>query len=359
MLSVSNWQAIDGLTLESSLPQNLRTPLGLIGCGTITAEHLKAYRNANLNVVALCDRHREKAEERRQAFFPAANVYSDYRALLRDDRVEVVDIATHPSDRVELIRESLLARKHVLSQKPFVLDLDVGQSLIELSYRQNVLLAVNQNGRYAPHFHWMRRAIAAGLLGETFAAHLRVHWDHTWTRGTRFESIRHLILYDFGIHWFDMLACLLPNQSPLRVFATTARAPRQNMKPPLLAQALIEYPHAQASLVFDAALTGEPLDESLVIGTRASALSTGPSLLDQNVTLRLPHAQIQPRLKGSWFPDAFGGTMIELLSSLVEGRRCEILAEDNLASLALCFAAVASADGGQPIAPGSVRSIQL
>jgi predicted dehydrogenase len=94
----------------------------------------------------------------------------------------------------------------VLSQKPFVLDLDVGERLVALADARNVRLAVNQNGRWAPHFSYLRQAIAAGLLGDLVSAHLSVHWDHTWTVGTPFEEIHDLVLYDFGIHWFDIVA---------------------------------------------------------------------------------------------------------------------------------------------------------
>jgi predicted dehydrogenase len=44
----------------------------------------------------------------------------------------------------------LRAKKHVLSQKPFVLDLDTGARLADLADEMGVKFAVNQNGRWAP-----------------------------------------------------------------------------------------------------------------------------------------------------------------------------------------------------------------
>src|SRR3546814_12962768 len=101
----------------------------------------------------------------------------------------VVDIATLPAARVSLIERALDARKHVLSQKPFVLDLDVGEALVERADRNGVKLAVNQNGRWAPHFGYMREAVRAGAIGDVQSVHLGVHWDHTWTTGTPFADI--------------------------------------------------------------------------------------------------------------------------------------------------------------------------
>ena len=113
----------------------------------------------------------------------------------------------------------------MLSQKPFVLDLDVGQELVDLADKCGVKLAVNQNGRWSPHFSYMRAAVADGLLGELSGIHMSVHWDHTWTEGTEFEKVRHLILYDFAIHWFDMVNCLLADKTPKRVFASNREDP--------------------------------------------------------------------------------------------------------------------------------------
>src|SRR5436190_1318470 len=107
-------------------PKKYNPPIALIGCGGISLQHLKAYKAAG---------------------------------------------------------------KHVLSQKPFVLDLDYGEKLVELADRRGVRLAVNQNARWAPHFSYMREAIKRGLIGEVLAAHLAVHWDHNWIVGTEFENV--------------------------------------------------------------------------------------------------------------------------------------------------------------------------
>ncbi|MFP4070069.1 MAG: hypothetical protein ACLFVC_07800, partial [Opitutales bacterium] len=58
-------------------------------------QHLTAYKNAGLEVVALCDLNREAAEARRAEFFPEAEVFTDPAALLALADVEVVDAALH------------------------------------------------------------------------------------------------------------------------------------------------------------------------------------------------------------------------------------------------------------------------
>jgi predicted dehydrogenase len=248
-----------------------------------------------------------------------------------------------------------MARKHVLSQKPFVLDLDEGERLVELADRMGVRLAVNQNARWAPHFSYIREAAHAGLLGSIDAVHCDVHWDHSWVKGTVFESVRHLILYDFGIHWFDFLATIMRDATPRRVYSSVARSATQEVAPPLLAQAMIDYESVQATLIFDGFTRFNRMDRTLVVGSKGAIRSEGATTETQRVELTTAAGVARPRLKGTWFPDGFHGTMAELLSAISEKREPSHGARNNLNSLALCFAAVASAERGEPVKPGSVR----
>lgn len=349
--------AAPALPYQPRDPRRYRPNIGLIACGAITEEHLTAYRAAGYRVVALCDLVLARARKRQTEFYPDAKIYRDYRGLLRRDDVEVVDIATHPPERAAIIKDALLARKHVLSQKPFVLDLGIGQRLVDLADRQGVKLAVNQNGRWAPHFGYIRQAIGGGLLGQVTAAHLSVHWNHGWVKGTRFESVKHLLLYDFAIHWFDIVTCFLGERRPQRVYASTAHSPTQEVRPDLLAQAMIEYEGAQVSLVFDADTRFDAEDRTFVTGSGGTITSMGSSSRDQHVTLHTPAGHAAPKLQGCWFPDGFHGTMGELLCAIEGGREPDNSARNNLRSLELCFAAVASAERHKPVAPGTVRKM--
>ncbi len=338
-------------------PASYRPLIGLVGCGGISKDHLRAYHRAGYRVAALCDVVPHRARKRKTEFFPEARVYRDYRDLLRRDDIEVVDLTTHPPVREPMIEAALEAGKHVLSQKPFVLDLDRGRRLVELAERRGVKLAVNQNARYAPHFRYIIEAVRAGLIGEVTAIDCSVHWNHDWVRGTPFDRLRHLILGDFGIHWFDLVCCLLAGRGVRQVFASAVRSPQQAARPPLLARALIEYADAQVSLVFNGAVRHGPRDDTWVTGAKGTVLSTGPDFRHQQVTLVTEAGRASPELEGCWFPDGFHGTMGELLCAIEQKREPTISARENLQSLELCFAAAASADRHEPVVPGEVRQM--
>lgn len=349
--------AAPALNYQPRDPQHYRPAIGLIGCGGISTFHLAAYRSAGYNVVALCDLFADKVRDQQARYFPEATIYTDYHKLLRRDDIEVVDITTHPRERAPIIEAALLARKHVLSQKPFVLDLDVGEHLIELAGRQGVQLAVNQNGRWAPHFAYLREAVQSGLLGTLTSADLAVHWDHSWVIGSPFNDIHDLVLYDFAIHWFDIVTCFFSGRQPQRVFASTAHAAGQRTRPPMLARVVIDYVDAQAALSFNGSVMHGQEDRTYLAGTHGSAASSGPSLSDQTVTIHTAAGSATPSLEGTWFRSGFHGTMAELLCAIEEKREPTNSARGNLPSLALAFAAIASAHEGTPQVPGAVRRL--
>jgi predicted dehydrogenase len=345
------------LSYKPRAPKIYNPNIGLIACGGITEWHLRAYKAAGYNVVALCDLARAKADKRRESFFPEAKIYTDYREVLKREDIEVVDIATHPIEREPIIPDALRARKHVLSQKPFVLDLDLGHKFANLADEMGVKLAVNQNARWAPHFSYIRHAIEAGLLGDVASANFEIHWDHNWTATTPFNNLRHLALYDFAVHWFDTIQTFFAGRQARKVFASIQRSKTQKSTPPLLAHVVVDFDDGQATLMLNGDTRFGQEDRTTVIGGNGTIRSVGPDLFDQRITLFTEKGVSHPKLEGHWLPDGMHGTMAELLSAIEEKREPRNSARNNLHSLEICFAAVASADSGKPETPGAARNL--
>lgn len=339
------------------MPVAYRPKIGVIGAGGVSEFHLKAYRECGFNVAVIADRNIEKATARREEFFPHADAVDDYRELLDRHDVEIVDITPHPADRVPIVKESILAGKHVLSQKPFVLDLDDGDDLIRLATEHNVKLAVNQNGRWAPHFSYLRHAVTSGLIGELTSIDFSLQWDQTWIAGNEsFEKIHHLVLFDFGIHWFDITCCLMGEQKAQSVFATAARFDSQSFAPPAIASAIIQYPSAQVRMSFNAHTRLGEEDVTTVVGTKGTLRCRGRGLNEQSeMQVFLEDGSCVVPLTGSWFKNGFQGTMAELLCAVEENRQPFNCAESSRESLALCFAAVHSADTNAVVPVGSIK----
>ncbi|MFM7188819.1 MAG: Gfo/Idh/MocA family protein, partial [Armatimonadota bacterium] len=240
---------------------------------------------------------------------------------------------------------------------PFVTDIHVGEELIALAEEKGVMLCVNQNGRFAPHFSYIRELVTSGTLGTITGIHTQIHWNHTWIAGTPFAQMRDIILYDFAIHWFDFVASLLPADADVTVTAFRG-APRDDLSLPALeATAVVEWPGGRATVSFDAGCLYGSGDSTTVIGTDGSVTSTGPDGGTQEVKLNLASGRAKPDLVGKWFNDGFAGTMAELLAASANGRRARNDAQGNLRSLMLCFAAIESADTGKPVRVGTVMRL--
>jgi len=65
----------------------------------------------------------------------------------------------------------------------------------------------------------------------------------------------------------------------------------------------------------------------------------------------------KPVLHGCWFENGFEGTMAELLYAIRHNVSPSNSAAQNLNSLAVCFAGIASANTGSPVRPGQVRTL--
>lgn len=68
----------------------------MIGCESISKHHLTAYRTAGFTVAALRDLDRQRAVERRDAFYPEADVEDSTETLLRRTDIDVIGLPLHP-----------------------------------------------------------------------------------------------------------------------------------------------------------------------------------------------------------------------------------------------------------------------
>jgi len=338
---------LDYLPCGPKDPSSFR--IGLIGCGTISQYHLEAAKALGVEVVALADINEKAARKRRDAYFPKADIHTDHRQLLARDDITVVDIATHNEVREAQIREALEAGKHVLSQKPFTLDLNAGRSLTQIAADRGLRLGVNQNGRWSPAFGAILAGASSGLLGDIHSLDMVMAWDHTFTRGTSFENLHHLILSDFAIHYFDLAVNVFKGRPAKSVFANAVPAPGQDMKPPMLANAVVNFGDGLATMAFSAYETRSEKEFLCCVGSKGTLRALGRINRIMEMEYANGEGSITFPLEGSWFPGGFMGTLGEFLRAIEEDREPSISAANNLKSLELCFAALKSADTGQPI----------
>jgi len=94
--------------------------VGLVGCGFVAELHMYAYKRVyglDAEVTAVAARGDPVVDFARKHGIRTA--YRDFRALLADREIDVVDICTPPALHASMIVDAVQAGKHVICEKPF------------------------------------------------------------------------------------------------------------------------------------------------------------------------------------------------------------------------------------------------
>jgi predicted dehydrogenase len=307
-----------------------------------------------VDVVGVYDPAPEATKGIQERFPFVRRVFRSLDELLADDEIEIVDVATRPDVRPELIRRAIDAGKHVLAQKPLALEVDAARSLVEEAEDRGVKVAVNQNGRWSPPWRIATLLIEQGAIGQVVAV------THLHDRplpplvGTHFDELEHFVIYDYFVHWIDICRCWFAGNTVETVRALDHRTPDQpdETKSPWAAWVAIQYADGASALIRSVgeARTKRPSCPFWVHGTEGTI--RGSVLLGSDfVELEREGVTCGYTLDGAWYPDGFAGALGELVCAIAEDREPFNSARHNLLTLAMTLAACRSAEqGGRPVA---------
>jgi len=323
--------------------------IGVLGAGRIAqSAHLPAYRRHGLHVTGVWSRSADTRATLRRDFPWVGRVYESAEALLADPEVDIVDLATGPEQRVEWLRRAVRAGKHVLAQKPLTFDLDGLMPVLEEADRRGLVVAVNQNGRWAPPWRLATLLVEEGAIGRVVGVTHLHDKPLPPIAGTPFDEIPHMLVTDYLVHWVDITRCWLVGTRARSVRAEDHRTPGQPAEAvnPWSATVGIDTAEGAGALlrVVGDVRTSTPGCPFWVHGTHGTLRGSvlGRDLLE----LDTPEGVRPLPLTGAWFVDGFAGAMGELMCAVAEGRQPFNSARHNLATLRLVLAARASAEAG-------------
>ncbi|HKU14872.1 MAG TPA: Gfo/Idh/MocA family oxidoreductase [Steroidobacteraceae bacterium] len=150
-----------------------RLGFGLIGSGYMGRAHAIALHSAAaafgadyaVECVTLADTTAERARQAAQAL-GFAGATDDWRTLIADPAIDVVDICTPNYLHAEMALAAIAAGKHVYCEKPLALDLQQSQAIVTAARRAKVCNVIGFNYICNPMLQVAREMIAAGELGE-------------------------------------------------------------------------------------------------------------------------------------------------------------------------------------------------
>ena len=190
--------------------------VGLVGYGIMGKAHSYGYRVAPMLyqlpvrpiVVAISGRNAMAVEQAAKAY-EIPSWTTDWRALIDDPTIDIIDVCTPPGTHAEIATAAAAAGKAVLCEKPLAVSYADAASAADAAEAGGVLNAVGFNYRRLPALALMRAMIHDGLVGEVLL--WRANWlsdefaDPSIPFDWRFERVMGgTTIADLGCHLFDM-----------------------------------------------------------------------------------------------------------------------------------------------------------
>ena len=201
--------------------------VGLIGNGGICKGcHTPFYlEDERVEVAAVCDIIKERAEWLRDTHFPGAKVYTDYKELLKDESIDSVDICTPNYLHSIIAVDAFEAGKHVFCEKPDAINVEEALKMNEAAKKAGKTLMVMRNNRHVDISKFAKKYIESGKMGDIYCG--RCGWQRR--RGipgkggwfTTKEQSGGGPLIDLGVHLIDLSIWLMGNPTPVAVSGNT------------------------------------------------------------------------------------------------------------------------------------------
>jgi predicted dehydrogenase len=197
--------------------------IGLIGYGQMGRIHAYAYRSIpifydplpfSLRLQAVADVVPGAADKAvQQAGFARAR--TDWRAVVEDPEVDLIDICTPNADHLPVLEAAIAAGKDIYCEKPLCTNLDDARRILDAAERAGIRHQIVAEYRFLPALMQARQLVEAGFVGDVF--HFRGLYLHSgyidpqrpisWR--LRREATGGGVLMDLGPHVLDMMRFLV------------------------------------------------------------------------------------------------------------------------------------------------------
>ena len=152
---------------------------------------------------------------------PESLGFASYDDALEQSSCDGVVIATWARSHEPLVEQALMADKHVLAEKPFVLELEPAKRLLNLAESRGRKVVINQQWRYMPAQRTIRRLMRDKTYGEAQIA----HFNGYKARGSEYPDSPYSQLWQMTVHEVDSIISML-NQPVVEVYGHAYKPPK-------------------------------------------------------------------------------------------------------------------------------------
>jgi len=325
------------------------------GAGGISGAWFPPLRDEKVEVAAVVDLVKERAEKRIAEFKLRCPALADLEKALREVRADFLVDLTVPEAHGEVTCKALRAGLHVVGEKPMAASMAEARRMVRTSEAAGRLYMVSQSRRWNALHDSLARTVAAGRVGRLTTMncdfYLGAHFG-----GFRDRMDSPLIL-DMSIHHFDM-ARMIGGQDPLRVYAEEFNPRGSWYRGDAAANALFEMTD-RVRFAYRGSWCAEGCPTSWngdwrIIGDRGTLLYDHDQPPRGEIVAgdagfhrpRKPVKIVRSPLKHG----GMRGALREMLAYLRTRRKPQCECHDNIKSLAMVFAAIESSHTGKRVA---------
>lgn len=201
--------------------------VGIIGCGGIAnGKHMPALAgNEKVEIVAFCDIVEERAVKAAKEYGSEnAKVYTDYRELLKDKKIDAVHVCTPNRSHSPITVDALEAGKHVMCEKPMAKTYEDAKKMLDAAKRTGKKLTIGYQNRFNAESQYLKSCCENEELGEIYyakATALRRRGVPTWGVFLNEYEQGGGPLIDIGTHALDLTLWMMDNYEPEMVVGTS------------------------------------------------------------------------------------------------------------------------------------------
>ncbi len=185
--------------------------LGIIGFGGMANHHTEEIVPKDIiDIIGVydIDEKRGKVAERK-----GYKVYESAEALLADENIDIVLVATPNNFHKDYSIQALRAGKAVICEKPVTMDSGELAEIMEVAKQENKIFTVHQNRRMDKDYLMVKKALADGLLGNVFCIESRVQGARGVPEGWRqYKAVGGGMMLDWGVHLIDQIMMMIPEK---------------------------------------------------------------------------------------------------------------------------------------------------
>ena len=145
---------------------NGRLRAGIIGAGGRGRYLIGQFKEAGVEVGAVCDVYQPNLEAGLKDASTGARPFQDYRRLLEDKTLDAVIVATPDHWHARMVVDAVEAGKDVYVEKPLAHKIDEGFAIIEAVRRTRRVVQVGTQRRSSELFLQARELVTGGRLGD-------------------------------------------------------------------------------------------------------------------------------------------------------------------------------------------------